>query len=62
MQYYPKDSFEIIIADNGSKDETITIAKEFIKRFSKLKKIVIEIRSEVLMLHETRGLRCQKDQ
>jgi glycosyltransferase AglI len=41
-QDYPENSFEIIIADNGSRVDTINVAEDFIKRFPKLIKIVVE--------------------
>lgn len=41
-QNFPKDSFEIIVADNGSTDNTLSVFESFIDRYPKLIKIVQE--------------------
>jgi len=60
LQDYPKDSFEIIIADNGSKEETIIIADYFIKKFPKLIKIVIENRIRSSYAARNKGIEASK--
>jgi glycosyltransferase involved in cell wall biosynthesis len=35
-QIFPKDSFEIIVADNGSTDDTLSVINNFINRYPKL--------------------------
>lgn len=41
-QDYPQDYFEIIVADNGSTDKTLDVAREFLQEYPELIKIVIE--------------------
>lgn len=41
-QDYPKEKYEIIIADNGSNDDTFTVVNNFIDRFPNLVQVVIE--------------------
>ncbi|MCM1986697.1 glycosyltransferase [Methanococcoides seepicolus] len=42
IQDYPRDCFEIIVADNGSTDTTLDVAESFLQEFPELVKIVIE--------------------
>lgn len=42
VQDFPKDRFEIIIADNGSGENTLNVANEFIRKFPQLIRIEIE--------------------
>ncbi|MBN1639413.1 MAG: glycosyltransferase [Ignavibacteriales bacterium] len=41
-QDYPKQQYEIILADNGSNDNTLDMAKSFIKKYPELIHIVVE--------------------
>ena len=41
-QNFPKDLFEIIVADNGSTDDTFSVIESFIERYPKLVKVVRE--------------------
>jgi glycosyltransferase involved in cell wall biosynthesis len=41
-QNFPKDSFEIIVADNGSTDSTLSVIKSFMDRYPKLIRMVTE--------------------
>jgi glycosyltransferase involved in cell wall biosynthesis len=41
-QNFPKDLFEIIVADNGSTDSTLSVVKSFTDRYPKLIKLVQE--------------------
>jgi glycosyltransferase involved in cell wall biosynthesis len=41
-QGFPKDSFEIIVADNGSTDNTLSVIDDFVNRYPKLVRVVCE--------------------
>ncbi|MBN2460518.1 MAG: glycosyltransferase [Candidatus Cloacimonetes bacterium] len=47
-QSYPRDLFEVIIADDGSEDQTAGLVNEFIERFGNLKLIQVTDRDKVI--------------
>jgi glycosyltransferase AglI len=60
VQEYPAGCFEIIVADNGSNDDTINIATDFCKRFPGLIKVVIEDRVRSSYAARNKGIEASK--
>ncbi|TGC08021.1 glycosyltransferase [Methanolobus halotolerans] len=59
-QDYPQDSFEIIVADNGSIDETLDVAKRFLQEYPKLMEIVIESEIQSSYAARNKGIKAAK--
>ena len=55
-QDYNKEYFEIIVADNDSKDETLDVAKDFADEYSKLVKYVVEDKIQSSYAARNRGV------
>jgi len=59
-QNYPQDSFEIIVADNGSTNSTPDVAREFLQQYPELIKIVIEDEIQSSYAARNKGVKVAK--
>lgn len=59
-QDYPSESFEIIVADNGSKDNTLEIAEEFAQKNNAIIKVVVEDNIQSSYAARNRGIVASK--
>jgi len=59
-QNYPKDKYEIIIVDNGSKDNTYKVAESFLKSHSNLIKVAVENKIQSSYAARNKGLKISK--
>jgi glycosyltransferase AglI len=57
VQDYPFQDFEIIICDNGSKDNTFDVAKEYAKKFSGIIKVVVEDKIQSSYAARNKGIK-----
>lgn len=60
VQNYPLNDFEIIIADNGSTDTTLDIAKEFVQKYPKLIQLVLENNVQSSYAARNKGIKASK--
>lgn len=59
-QDYPTDSFEIIVADNGSTDDTSTVIKEYIEKYPKLIYLVVEDKIKSSYAARNKGIKSSR--
>lgn len=59
-QNFPPENFEIIVADNGSTDNTLDVAKEFIQKYSKLIRFVVEDKTQSSYAARNKGIKNAK--
>ena len=59
-QNFPKDKYEIIVADNGSTDGTLNVAKNFNKKYPGLVHYVIENKIQSSYAARNRGIKLSK--
>jgi len=57
VQDYPFQDFEIIVCDNGSKDNTFDVAKEYAKKFSGIIKVVVEDKIQSSYAARNKGIK-----
>lgn len=60
VQDFPPENFEIIIADNGSTDDTLKVANEFIQKYPKLIRFVIEDKVQSSYAARNKGIKASK--
>jgi len=56
-QDFPPENFEIIVADNGSTDNTLNVAKAFTQKYSKLIRIVVEDKIQSSYAARNKGIK-----
>jgi len=59
-QNFPPENFEIIVADNGSIDNTLDVAKEFIQNYTKLIRFVVEDKTQSSYAARNKGMKDAK--
>jgi glycosyltransferase AglI len=59
-QDYPRQNFEIIVADNGSTDATMNVIKEFCRKYPELIRLVIEDAIQSSYAARNKGVRSSK--
>jgi|TARA_B100001971_G_scaffold212256_1_gene241936 glycosyltransferase involved in cell wall biosynthesis len=59
-QDFPKNEYEIIVADNGSTDNTLDIANKYINNYSILVKYVIESNVQSSYAARNKGINIAK--
>jgi glycosyltransferase AglI len=60
MQEFDKSHYEIIVADNGSTDNTAAIASNFVKNYSGLVKLIVEDNIQSSYAARNKGIRNSK--
>lgn len=60
VQDFPSGKFEIIVADNGSTDNTIEVVKKFVQKYPKLIRIVIEDNIQSSYAARNKGVKASK--
>ncbi len=59
-QDYPMDNFEIIVADNGSTDDTVNIINKFVSRYPALVHLVVEDKIQSSYAARNRGIESSR--
>lgn len=60
IQSYPSDSFEIIVADNGSTDNTVKVIQEFCENHPNKVRLIIENNTQSSYAARNKGLEIAK--
>ena len=60
IQNYPFDKYEIVVVDNGSIDNTLDVAKEYVGEFPQLIKYVVEDKIRSSYAARNKGIKAAK--